>query len=104
MADTKWKVSHSGFANTPFVIYAGNKAPDYNSSTPLQGVEVIAEVPFDEGPRHLNQERFSKMIAATMDMYTALRRIRSAVEGGDAEPHSIHAMADVAISQAEGQR
>ena len=99
---TKWRIAHSGFANTPFVIFAGSKAPDFSSPHPLQGVEVIAEVPQDEGPRHLDQARYAKMIAATLDMYTALRVIRSAIEEG-VPGKSLHETADAAISLAEGR-
>jgi hypothetical protein len=104
---TKWQIAHSGFANTPFVIFAGSKAPDFNSQHPLQGVEVIAEVPQDEGPRHLTQERYAKMIAATMDMYTRLRQIRSELEGysvkSDIDVTKLHELADGGISLAEGR-
>jgi hypothetical protein len=102
---TKWKIAHSGYANTPFVIFQGDKRPDFMSAHPLQGVDVIAEIPFDEGLGHENQKRYAKMIAATMDMYTALRRIRSQVEGGfdTMSLTEIHEMADTAITQAEGR-
>jgi hypothetical protein len=101
VSPTKWKVSHSGYANAPFVIFEGAKAPDYAATHPLQGVNVIAEIPHDEGPRHNDQKRYARLIAATMDMYTALRRIRSAIESGDNNDPWLHEMADTAIYQAE---
>lgn len=45
-----WKISHSGFANAPFVIYAGDKSPNYSHLQPLQGVNWVAEVKCDESP------------------------------------------------------
>jgi hypothetical protein len=104
---TKWRIAHSGFANTPFVIFAGSKAPNFSSPHPLQGVEVIAEVPQDEGPRHLSQKRYAMMIAATLDMYTRLRLIRSELEMantvGEVDITKLHSLADTGISLAEGR-
>lgn len=104
-SSTKWKLSHSGYANTPFVIFEGPKAPDYAAAHPLQGVNVIAEIPHDEGPRHNDQKRYALMVAATMDMYTALRRIRSELESrlerSRVDVNTLHQLADDAIHQAE---
>jgi hypothetical protein len=103
--ETRWKISHSGYANAPFVIYDGPKAPDYRQQFPLQGVNVIAEVPHNEGPRHEDQKRYAKLISAAMEMYTALRRIRSELESAgqrsELDTTGIHQLADTAIMQAE---
>lgn len=72
-SSTKWKLSHSGYANTPFVIF--------------------------------DQKRYALMVAATMDMYTALRRIRSELESrlerSRVDVNTLHQLADDAIHQAE---
>lgn len=59
-----WHVAHSGYANTPFIIFAGEKAPNWKSRFPLSGVNVIAEVFHDESPAHEEQRCNAYLIAA----------------------------------------
>jgi len=72
-----WGVSHSGFANAPFVIFAGTKAPDYRNAFPLSGVNAIAEVFHDESPAHDEQFANACLLAAAPDL---LRELEKAVE------------------------
>lgn len=59
-----WRLWHSGYANTPFVIYAGDTAPSFDRKHPLQGVEVIVEVHHDESPAHPIQAANARLISA----------------------------------------
>jgi len=70
-----WHVAHSGYANTPFIIFAGEKAPNWKSRFPLSGVNVIAEVRHhrrsdrpalfhDESPAHEERRCNAYLIAA----------------------------------------
>jgi hypothetical protein len=67
-----WRVSHSGYANAPFVIFAGDRAPNYKSNFPLSGVNAIAEVFSDESPAHKEQEANAFLIAAAPSLLAAL--------------------------------
>jgi hypothetical protein len=71
----EWKVAHSGYANTPFVIYAGDRAPNFESKFPLSGVNVIAEVFQDESPSHLEQAANVRLILAAPKLLDALESL-----------------------------
>ena len=77
-----WKVAHSGYANTPFVVYAGSVAPQFNDRSPLMGVNHIAEVSHDEGPAHEEQKHNAALIAAAPEMLEALKRARRFIVNG----------------------
>lgn len=70
-----WKLAHSGFANTPFVIYVGDKAPDFRTRYPLVGVDVIAEVFLDESPRHPEYIANGHLLVAAPKLFKALRSL-----------------------------
>ena len=70
-----WQVSHSGYANSPFVIFAGDRAPNYRAQFPLSGVNAIAEVFHDESPAHQEQAANARLIAAAPDMLVALAKL-----------------------------
>jgi hypothetical protein len=82
----KWKLSRSGYVNAPFVIYQGDKAPDYNSAHPLQGVDVIAEVPHDEGPLHKVQQDRARLLRTSQELFVALRNLVESLENGVIPP------------------
>jgi hypothetical protein len=58
-----WKVAHSGYANSPFVIYSGDKTPDFSRRFPLSGIHAIAEIFHDEGPDHEQQKADAALIS-----------------------------------------
>lgn len=71
-----WNVAHSGYANTPFVIYSGDKKPNFASRFPLSGVHAIAEVFHDEGPDHEEQRANATLLAAAPDLLEAVRFVK----------------------------
>jgi hypothetical protein len=71
-----WFLSHSGYANAPFVIWAGTRRPDYHSKFPLSGVNAIAEIFHDESPAYEQQEANARLIAAAPDMLDTLEAIQ----------------------------
>lgn len=94
----EWKIAHSGYANTPFVIYAGDKAPNFAARYPLQGVEWIAEVKQDESQDHFRHAANARLMAAAPDLLRALEGMISAwgqqfENELDNEPEAVAAMA-----------
>lgn len=75
-----WEVRHSGYANTPFVIFSGDKKPNFRSKFPLSGVHAIAEIFHDEGPDHEQQEADARLIAAAPEMLELLKELVSQLE------------------------
>lgn len=75
-----WYLAHSGFANTPFVIFSGTKHPDFRNRFPLSGVHAIAEIFHDEGPDHEQQEADARLIAAAPEMLELLKELVSQLE------------------------
>lgn len=69
-----WKVAHSGYANTPFVVYAGERAPEFESAYPLTHCEWIAEVKHDESEMHDVQQADARLITAAPDLLDALKQ------------------------------
>ena len=67
-----WILAHSGYANSPFVIFAGPVRPDFRSTFPLSGVNFIAEIFHDESEQHEEQAANARLIAAAPDLVTAL--------------------------------
>jgi len=84
-----WKVAHSGYANSPFVIYAGEKAPNFAHRFPLSGVHAIAEIFHDEGPDHEQQRADANLIAFAPVLLAELQEtafwLRIEGETGDPE-------------------
>lgn len=70
-----WKLAHSGFANSPFVIYSGDKAPDFARRFPLSGVHAIAEIFHDEGPDHEQQRADANLIVLAPELLASLKRV-----------------------------
>jgi hypothetical protein len=70
-----WKVSQSGYANAPFVVFAGDRAPNYTSNFPLSGVNAIAEIFHDESPAHEEQAANARLIATAPEMFVALAKL-----------------------------
>lgn len=70
-----WKVSHSGYANSPFVIFAGTHAPNYRNQFPLSGVNAIAEIFHDESPAHEEQAANARLIATAPELLDALETL-----------------------------
>jgi hypothetical protein len=70
-----WRIAHSGYANTPFVVYAGENEPQFANRNrfPLQGVNWIAEVKHDESEQHKEQIANVQLIAAAPDLLSALK-------------------------------
>lgn len=75
-----WQVSHSGYANAPFVIFAGTRKPNYESHFPLSGVNAIAEIFHDESEQHDEQAANARLIAAAPEMLEALEDCLSLIE------------------------
>jgi hypothetical protein len=67
-----WRLAHSGYSNTPFVIFSGTKSPSFHSRTPLQNCNWIAEVKQDESPEHDEHTANARLIACAPEMYQAL--------------------------------
>lgn len=77
-----WKISHSGFANAPFIVYTGETAPDYSQRYPLTGCEWIAEVKHDESPAHEEQKANARLIAAAPKLLESLEKLFAYIENG----------------------
>ena len=75
-----WNLSMSQYANTPFVIFVGEKEPNYRSRYPLSRVGWIAEVRDDESPDHATYEANAHLMAAAPEMYEALRQARGELQ------------------------
>jgi hypothetical protein len=75
------RVAHSGYANAPFIIYAGDRAPNFKAPFPLSGCHAIAEVFHDEGPDHEEQSANAYAMAAASLMLDALESVRDAFAG-----------------------
>ncbi len=107
MPRNDWKLFHSGYANTPFIIFKGPVSPTINSRTPLKGVQVIAEVPLDEGPRHLEQANAARLIVVAEELLDALRECRSFIAdnsmSGGPSISPILIRIDTLVSKAEGR-
>lgn len=63
-----WKLSHSGNANAPFVVFTGERAPRYDLQYPLVGCLWIAEVRHDESEQHEEQIANARLIAAAPEL------------------------------------
>jgi len=70
-----WKVAHSGYPNSPFVIFAGDRLPNFQTRFPLSGVNAIAEIFHDESPAHEEQAANASLIAAAPELFDALERL-----------------------------
>jgi hypothetical protein len=77
-----WKVAHSGYANSPFVIYSGDKAPDFSRRFPLSGIHAIAEVFHDESPDHEQQKADAALIGAAPELADLVMRMYQHVSHG----------------------
>jgi hypothetical protein len=105
-----WKLSHSGYANAPFVLHVGDVNPNYNRRYPLQGVDWIAEIRDDESEDHPRYEANARLIAAAPQLLAILKTIVaqlhntcvSDMESGDAMCVSVDE-AKAAIAKAEGR-
>lgn len=101
-----WTVSHSGYANSPFVIFSGPKAPNYQQRFPLSGVNAIAEVFHDESPAHHEQAANAQLIASAPMLLRVMQQIvevgGATLEGNPAERlHQVTVWAQKAIALAE---
>jgi hypothetical protein len=70
-----WELSHSGYANAPFVIFAGERAPNYKNQFPLSGVNAIAEIFHDESPAHEEQAANAQLIATAPELFESLQAL-----------------------------
>lgn len=70
-----WLVAQSGYANSPAVVYVGDRAPAHNRAGFLDGVNWIATVRDDESPDHPQYAANARLIAAAPDLLVALREI-----------------------------
>jgi hypothetical protein len=77
-----WKLTHSGYANAPFVLHVGDVAPNYNRRYPLQSVDWIAEIRDDESPDHPRYEANALLIAAAPDLADLVLRMFTHVSHG----------------------
>lgn len=71
-----WKVWHSGYANAPFVIYAGAHEPtlDRNNKLMMNGSTRIAEVMCDESPDAPHQLANARVIRTAIELLAALQK------------------------------
>ena len=77
-----WRIAHSGYANTPFVVYVGSKEPQFANRNryPLQGVNWIAEVNHDESEQHREQIANVQLIASAPMLLAELESIATRLE------------------------
>src|SRR5579872_1637917 len=75
--EAPWKIAHSGYANAPFVVYAGENQPQFanRNKYPLQGVNWIAEVKHDESEQYGEQIANVHIIATAPLLLEVLRDV-----------------------------
>ena len=104
-----WFVAHSGYANAPFVIYAGTVKPNFRNRFPLSGVNAIAEIFHDESEQHEEQFANASLIAAAPMLLRVMEQIAevgsATLEGNPAERlYQVTVWAKKAIALAEVSR
>jgi hypothetical protein len=90
-----WKLSHSGYANTPFVIFSGSRRPNWGSKFPLSGVNVIAEVFHDESPAYPEQGANAELLRAAPRMLRVLSGLAACIAITDHEAMFVGETADI---------
>jgi hypothetical protein len=99
-----WKVSHSGYSNAPFVIFAGERAPNYKNKFPLSGVNAIAEVFHDESPAHEEQAANARLIAAAPELLECLDALLDlAPFASDDKERELHLRCEAVLRKAKGE-
>lgn len=99
-----WFVSHSGYANAPFVIFAGSRSPNYTSEFPLSGVNAIAEIFHDESPAHEEQAANARLMGAAPDLLEALETLLDVSDfATNSKIGEIHLHVMAAIRKAKGE-
>lgn len=68
-----YKLWDSGYANSPLVLYVGDKAPNANSRHPLNLVDWIAEIKRDESPDRKIQIATARMLQSAPAMLAAIQ-------------------------------
>ena len=99
-----WNVSHSGYANAPFVIFAGERAPNYKSKFPLSGINTIAEVFHDESPAHEEQRANARLIATAPELLECLDTLLDiAPFARDDNERQLHLRCETVLRKAKGE-